>query len=151
MNVFINIAIPFVAYTVLAYMKYLGAFIITMFVIATIISVAYVLMTKKYSQTPACRKQKCFNFKRFSFLGVRTIVTSCTTLIVVYLIATSVTGLQLFRPATEEAAKPMVYHIDRGRTANLTVYKYEVPDASVAYSGSTGEKDDESHIPEYIQ
>ena len=43
------------------------------------------------------------------------------------------------------------YHIDRGRTANLTVYKYEVPDASVAYSGSTGEKDDESHIPEYIQ
>ena len=42
----------------------------------------------------------------------------------------------------------MVYHIDRGRTANLTVYKYEVPDASVAYSGSTGEKDDESHIPE---
>lgn len=49
---------------------------------------------------------------------------------------------------TEEAGKPMVYHIDRGRTANLTVYKYEVPDASVAYSGSTGEKDDESHIPE---
>ncbi|MBQ1616596.1 MAG: hypothetical protein II086_05005, partial [Ruminococcus sp.] len=36
-------------------------------------------------------------------------------------------------PATEEAGKPMVYHIDRGRTANLTVYKYEVPDASVAY------------------
>ena len=52
---------------------------------------------------------------------------------------------------TEEAGKPMVYHIDRGRTANLTVYKYEVSDASVAYSGSTGEKDDESHIPEYIQ
>ena len=51
-------------------------------------------------------------------------------------------------PATEEAGNPMVYHIDRGRTANLTVYKYEVPDASVAYSGSTGEKDDESHIPE---
>ena len=53
--------------------------------------------------------------------------------------------------ATEEAGKSMVYHIDRGRTANLTVYKYEVSDASVAYSGSTGEKDDESHIPEYIQ
>lgn len=45
-------------------------------------------------------------------------------------------------------AKPMVYHIDRSRTANLTVYKYEVPDTSVAYSGSTGEKDDEAHIPE---
>ncbi len=53
-------------------------------------------------------------------------------------------------PATEEAGNPMVYHIDRGRTANLTVYKYEVPDASVAYSGSTGEKDDESHIDDYF-
>ena len=50
--------------------------------------------------------------------------------------------------AAEETGKSMAYHIDRGRTANLTVYKYEVPDASVAYSGSTGEKDDESHIPE---
>lgn len=107
MNVFINIALPFVAYTVLAYMKYLGAFIITMFVIATISSIAYVLMTKKYSKTQASRKQKYFNFKRFSFLGVRTIVTSCTTLILVYLIATSVTGLQLFRPGTEEAKNTM--------------------------------------------
>lgn len=50
--------------------------------------------------------------------------------------------------AAEETGKSMAYHIDRGRTANLTVYKYEVPDASVAYSGSTGTKDDESHIPE---
>ena len=51
-------------------------------------------------------------------------------------------------PPSEESGKSMLYHIDRGRTANLTVYKYEVPDASVAYSGSTGTKDDESHIPE---
>ena len=51
-------------------------------------------------------------------------------------------------PPAEETGKSMVYHIDRGRTANLTVYKYEVPDASVAYSGSTGTKEDESHIPE---
>lgn len=50
--------------------------------------------------------------------------------------------------AAEETGKSMAYHIDRSRTANLTVYKYEVPDASVAYSGSTGTKDDESHIPE---
>ena len=51
-------------------------------------------------------------------------------------------------PKAEESGKSMAYHIDRGRTAKLTVYKYEVPDASVAYSGSTGAKDDESHIPE---
>ena len=51
-------------------------------------------------------------------------------------------------PPAEETGKSMVYHIDRGRTANLIVYKYEVPVASVAYSGSTGTKDDESHIPE---
>ena len=51
-------------------------------------------------------------------------------------------------PPAEETGKSMIYHIDRSRTANLTVYKYEVPDASVAYSGSTGTKDDEGHIPE---
>lgn len=79
MNVFINIALPFVVYTVLAYMEYLGVFIMVLFVIAAIASVAYVLLTNKYSKTPDCRKQNNFSYKRFSFLGVRTIVTSCTS------------------------------------------------------------------------
>ena len=74
-NVFINIACPFAVFTAAAYMNYLKTFILVLLIIATIASVAY----------------------------VRTIVTSSLMLIVVYLVFSTVTGIQLFRPATEKA------------------------------------------------
>lgn len=102
-NVFINIACPFAVFTAAAYMNYLKTFILVLLIIATIASIAYVIMTKKYASSLSIKKQRLFNFKRFSFLGARTIVTSSLMLIVVYLVFSTVTGIQLFRPATEKA------------------------------------------------
>ena len=102
-NTFANIAFPIAIYTAIAYFNYLSLFIIILLIVASILSVVYIIMTKKYSLSQSSRKQKDFSFKRFSILGTRMIVTSCTTLVVVYLLATTVTGIQLFRPESIKA------------------------------------------------
>lgn len=102
-NVFINIIFPFVIFSALAYMPYLKPFIIALLVIAGIVIIVYVGMTKRYSHSASCRKQKHFSFTRFSVLGSRTIVTSCLMVLVAYLIFSTVTGVQLFRPGAEKA------------------------------------------------
>lgn len=102
-NVFINVISPFVIFSAFAYMTYLKPFIIALLVIAVISSLVYVGMTKRYSYSVSCRKQKHFSFTRFSVLGSRTIVTSCLMVLVAYLVFSTVTGLQLFRPVTEKA------------------------------------------------
>lgn len=102
-NVFINIACPFAVFTAAAYINYLKSFILILLIIAALASIVYVIMTKKYTSSLSIKKQRLFNFKRFSFLGARTIVTSSLMLIVVYLVFSTVTGIQLFRPATEKA------------------------------------------------
>ena len=101
-NVFINIACPFAIFTAAAYINYLKSFILILLIIAALASIVYVIMTKWYSSSLPVKKQRSFSFKRFSFLGVRTIVTSSLMLIVVYLVFSTVTGIQLFRPATEK-------------------------------------------------
>ena len=102
-NVFINVISPFVIFSTFAYMTYLKPFIIALLVIAVISSLVYVGMTKRYLYSVACRKQKNFSFTRFSVLGSRTIVTSCLMLLVAYLVFSTVTGVQLFRPGSEKA------------------------------------------------
>ena len=102
-NVFINVISPFVVFSAFAYMTYLKPFIIVLSVIAVISSLVYVGMTKWYSYSASCRKQKHFSVTRFSILGSRTIVTSCLMLLVAYLVFSTVTGVQLFRPASEKA------------------------------------------------
>lgn len=102
-NTFINIALPLAIYTSIAYFNYLEVFIISSFVIAAFLSIVYIAMTKKYSSLISTGKPKYFNFKRFSILGTRTIVTVCSMLVVVYLLATTITGIQLFRPNYENA------------------------------------------------
>ena len=102
-NVFINVISPFVVFSAFAYMTYLKPFIIVLSVIAVISSLVYVGMTKWYSYSASCRKQKHFSVTRFSILGSRTIVTSCLMLLVAYLVLSTVTGVQLFRPGSEKA------------------------------------------------
>ena len=102
-NVFINVISPFVVFSAFAYMVYLKPFIIVLLIIAVISSLVYVGMTKWYSYSESCRKQKHFSVTRFSILGSRTIVTSCLMLLVAYLVLSTVTGVQLFRPGSEKA------------------------------------------------
>lgn len=102
-NVFINVISPFVVFSAFAYMVYLKPFIIVLLIIAVISSLVYVGMTKWYSYSESCRKQKHFSVTRFSILGSRTIVTSCLMLLVSYLVLSTVTGVQLFRPGSEKA------------------------------------------------
>ncbi|MEE0873593.1 MAG: hypothetical protein UIH27_09045 [Ruminococcus sp.] len=102
-NVFINIACPFAVFTAVAYINYLKSFILILLIIAALASIAYVIMTKWYSSSLPVKMQRRFSIKRFSFLGARTIVTSSLMLIVVYLVFSTVTGVQLFRPAAEKA------------------------------------------------
>lgn len=102
-SLIINIAFPFCVYTVIAYMNYLRSFIVVLLIIAVIASIVYVVLTKKYAASVSGKKQRHFNFSRFSVLGVRTIITSCTSLVVVYLIASTVTGIQLFNPKSQTA------------------------------------------------
>ena len=102
-NVFINVVFPFVIFSTFAYITYLKPFIIALLVVSIISSLVYVGMTKWYSYSESCRKQKHFSVTRFSILGSRTIVTSCLMLLVAYLVLSTVTGVQLFRPASEKA------------------------------------------------
>lgn len=100
-NTFVNIVFPFSVYTAIAYINYLRPLIIILFVLAVVISILYVIMTKRYSYSSSSRKQKHFSFGRFSILGTRTIITSCAAIVIVYLFASTVTGIQLFRPESE--------------------------------------------------
>ena len=102
-NTFVNIAFPFSVYTAIAYINYLRPLIMILLFLAVVISILYVIMTKRYSYTRSSKKQKHFNFGRFSILGTRTIITTCATLVIVYLFASTVTGFQLFRPESENA------------------------------------------------
>ena len=102
-NTFVNIAFPFSVYTAIAYINYLRQLIIILLFLAVVISILYVIMTKRYSHSKSSKKQKHFSFGRFSILGTRTIITSCTAIVIVYLIASTVTGIQLFRPESEKA------------------------------------------------
>lgn len=102
-NTFVNIAFPFSVYTAIAYINYLRPLIIILLVLAVVISILYVIITKRYSYSRSSRKQKHFSFGRFSILGTRTIITSCATVVIVYLFASTVTGIQLFRPESENA------------------------------------------------
>lgn len=102
-NTFVNIVFPFSIYTSIAYINYLRPLMIILLIIAVVISIIYVIMTKRYSCTRASQKQKHFSFGRFSILGTRTIITSCSALVIVYLFATTITGIQLFRPESENA------------------------------------------------
>ncbi len=102
-NTFVNIVFPFSVYTAIAYINYLRSLIIILLVLAVVISILYVIMTKRYSYSRSSRKQKHFSFGRFSILGTRTIITSCAAVVIVYLFASTVTGIQLFRPESENA------------------------------------------------
>lgn len=102
-SLIINIAFPFCVYTVIAYMHYLRILIVVLLIIAVIVSIVYVVLTKRYSVSVSGKNQRHFSFNRFSVLGVRTIMTSCTSLVVVYLVASTVTGIQLFNPKSQTA------------------------------------------------
>lgn len=62
-NTFVNIAFPFSVYTAIAYINYLRPLIIILLVLALIISIIYVIMTKRYSYSRSSRKH-CVKFRR---------------------------------------------------------------------------------------
>ena len=111
-NTFVNIAFPFSVYTAIAYINYLRPLIMILLFLAVVISILYVIMTKRYSYTRSSKKQKHFNFGRFSILGTRTIITTCATLVIVYLFASTVTGFQLFRPESENAENAVLSFVE---------------------------------------
>lgn len=100
-NAAINVLLPLVLYTFATYFQELDVFIIIASVIGVVGSVAYIFLTQEYSKSKTCAKNKKFNKKRFSALGARTIITSCCSLVVIYIAGTAITGLQLYRPSTE--------------------------------------------------
>ena len=100
-NAAINVLLPLVLYTFATYFQELCAFIIIASLIGITGSIAYILMTLKYSKSKARLKNRSFNKKRFCALGARTIITSCCSLVVIYITGTAVTGIQLYRPTTE--------------------------------------------------
>lgn len=96
-----NVLLPFVLYTFATYFQKFGTFIIIASLIGVVGSMAYILLTQKYSKSKTCAKNKNFNKKRFCALGARTIITSCCSLVVIYIAGTAITGIQLYRPSTE--------------------------------------------------
>ena len=100
-NAAINVLLPLVLYTFVTYFQELDAFIIIASVIGVVGSVAYIFLTQEYSKSKTCAKNKKFNKERLSALGARTIITSCCSLVVIYIAGTAITGLQLYRPSTE--------------------------------------------------
>ena len=101
-NAAINVLLPLVVYTFATYFQEFGTFIIIASLIGVVGSMAYIFLTQKYSKSKACAKNKKFNNKRFCTLGARTIITSCCSLVVIYIAGTAITGIQLYRPSTEE-------------------------------------------------
>ena len=113
-NAAINVLLPLVLYTFATYFQELCAFIIIASLIGITGSIAYILMTLKYSKSKARLKNRSFNKKRFCALGARTIITSCCSLVVIYITGTAVTGIQLYRPTTEasDTSSGFIEYID---------------------------------------
>lgn len=97
----VNVLLPLVLYTFATYFQEFGTFIIIASLFGVVGSMAYIFLTQKYSKSKACAKNKKFNKKRFCALGARTIITSCCSLVVIYIAGTAITGIQLYRPSTE--------------------------------------------------
>lgn len=97
----VNVILPLVLYTFATYFQEFGTFIIIASLFGVVGSMAYIFLTQKYSKSKACAKNKKFNKKRFCALGARTIITSCCSLVVIYIAGTAITGIQLYRPSTE--------------------------------------------------
>jgi hypothetical protein len=88
-----------------SYYRYIGTVILVLLSLGILGSVIYVVLTHSYAKT-ANRK---FNRMRYSYLGVRAITTFCCSLIVVILLASSVSGIQLFRPDSKAEQKSISF------------------------------------------
>lgn len=114
-NVAINVLLPLVVYTFATYFQEFGTFIIVSILIGFVGSMAYVFLTQKYSKSKVCAKNKNFNKKRFCALGARTIITSCCSLVVIYIAGTAITGIQLYRASTEasDTSTSFIEYLDK--------------------------------------
>ena len=94
----INVSLPLAVYSMIAYFRYVGLLIVILLALSILLSVFYIVMTRQYSKSNACKKNKKFCIKRYSFLGVRTITTMVCSFLIVVLLGSSLTGFQLYRP-----------------------------------------------------
>lgn len=114
-NTAVNVLSGITLYTFIAYFCELGVFIILMVSLGVIGSVVYIIMTQKYSKSKASEKNKCFNKKRFSILGARTIISVCSSIVVFFLATTAATGMYLYRPSVEASddSSSFIDYIDK--------------------------------------
>lgn len=96
-NTSINVIFPLALYTIAAYFRYIGVFIVIVLTVACVVSLGYVVMTRMYSQSDVCGENRSFSSGRYSILGVRAITTACCSVVVLYLIGSSMTGSYQFR------------------------------------------------------
>ena len=115
----INVLLPLVLYTFATYFQELGVFILIAFLIGITGSIVYILMTLKYSKSKARLKNRGFNKIRFCALGARTIITSCCSIVVIYIAGTAITGIQLYRPSTEasDTSSGFIEYLDENSDA----------------------------------
>lgn len=108
----INVSLPLAIYSMIAYFRYVSLLIVILLALSVLVSVLYIIMTRQYSKSKARKRNKKFSIKRYSFLGVRTITTLVCSFLIVCLLGSSLSGLQLYRPTQNAVADTSIDYSD---------------------------------------
>ena len=103
LSIGINIMFPLALYSILGYFRYTGLLIVILLLFSVLAGIIYILMTRQYSSSKVSKNNKKFSIKRFSLLGVRTIVTTCCSILIVFLVGSTISGNQLYKPSIDAA------------------------------------------------
>lgn len=108
----INVTLPLAIYSMIAYYRYVGWLIIMLSALSVLVTVIYIVLTEKYSKSPGSLKNRKFNKKRSFVLGTRCLATGCYSVLIVVLLGSSLTGLQLYRPTQNAVADTSIDYSD---------------------------------------